>query len=98
MGSKILMDHLIKHKVKKIIYASSGSVYGIKKEKRVKENLPLKPFSTYNKVKMATERVILSYKDKIDVIILRPATVCGFGTKNEVRSHSKYAYISSSKE
>lgn len=81
LGSKILMDHLIKHKVKKIIYASSGSVYGIKKEKRVKENLPLKPLSTYNKVKMATERVILSYKDKIDVIILRPATVCGFAPR-----------------
>lgn len=81
LGSKILMDHLLKHKVKKIIYASSGSVYGIKKEKKVTENLSLKPISTYNKVKMATERVILSYKEKIDVIILRPATVCGFSPR-----------------
>ena len=81
LGSKILMDHLIKHKVKKIIYASSGSVYGIKKEKKVTENLSLKPLSTYNKVKMTTERVILSYKEKIDIIILRPATVCGFSPR-----------------
>ena len=81
LGSKILMDHLIKHKVKKIIYASSGSVYGIKKEKKVTENLSLKPLSTYNKVKMTTERVILSYKDKINIIILRPATVCGFSPR-----------------
>ena len=81
LGSKILMDHLIKHNVKKIIYASSGSVYGIKKEKKVTENLSLKPLSTYNKVKMTTERVILSYKEKIDIIILRPATVCGFSPR-----------------
>lgn len=81
LGSKILMDHLIKYNVKKIIYASSGSVYGIKKEKKVTENLSLKPLSTYNKVKMTTERVILSYKDKIDIIILRPATVCGFSPR-----------------
>ena len=58
-----LMEHLKKHKVKKIIYASSGSVYGIKKEKKVTENLSLKPLSTYNKVKMVTERVLLSYKN-----------------------------------
>jgi nucleoside-diphosphate-sugar epimerase len=81
LGSQILMEQLIKYKVNKIIYASSGSVYGIKKEKRVTENLSLKPISTYNKVKMATERIILSYRNKINVIILRPATVCGFSPR-----------------
>ena len=81
LGTKLLMDHLIKNNVKKIIYASSGSVYGIKKEKNVTEDLELKPISTYNKVKMVTERTILSYKDKISVIILRPATVCGFAPR-----------------
>ena len=81
LGTKLLMDHLIKYKVKKIIYASSGSVYGIKKEKRVTEDLELKPISTYNKVKMVTERTILSYKNDINVVILRPATVCGFAPR-----------------
>jgi len=81
LGTMVLMEHLIKHKVKKIIYASSGSVYGIKKEKKVTENLSLKPLSTYNKVKMVTERVLLSYKKYLDVIILRPATVCGYSPR-----------------
>jgi len=81
LGTQILIEHLIKYKVKKIIYASSGSVYGVKKEKKVTENLSLKPISTYNKVKMVTERIILSYKNDIDVIILRPATVCGFSPR-----------------
>jgi UDP-glucose 4-epimerase len=52
--------------VKKIIYASSGSVYGIKKEKKVMEELDLNPISTYNKVKMVTERVLISYKDFVN--------------------------------
>ena len=81
LGTMVLMEHLKKHKVKKIIYASSGSVYGIKKEKKVTENLSLKPLSTYNKVKMVTERVLLSYKKYLNVIILRPATVCGYSPR-----------------
>ena len=81
LGTKVLVDHLIKNKVKKIIYASSGSVYGIKNEKKVTEDLSLKPISTYNKVKMVTERVLISYKDKINVIIIRPATVCGLSKR-----------------
>lgn len=81
LGTMVLMEHLKKNKVKKIIYASSGSVYGIKSEKKVTEKLSLKPISTYNKVKMVTERVILSYKKFLDIIILRPATVCGYSPR-----------------
>lgn len=81
LGTMILMEFLIKKKVRKIIYASSGSVYGIKKEKKVTEDLQLKPISTYNKAKMVTERVIMSYRNKIKIIILRPATVCGISDR-----------------
>lgn len=73
-----LINLAIKQKVKKFIFASSGSVYGIKKERKVTENLSLEPVSEYNKSKMICERVLLSYKSFIDLTILRPATVCGF--------------------
>tara|TARA_Y100001970_G_C14110073_1_gene790363 strand:+ start:66 stop:1031 length:966 start_codon:yes stop_codon:yes gene_type:complete len=73
-----LITLAINQKVKKFIFASSGSVYGIKKEKKVTEDLSLKPISEYNKSKMIGERVLLSYKKKIDLTILRPATVCGY--------------------
>lgn len=63
--------------VKKFIYASSGSVYGVKSEPRVTEELSLVPISAYNKTKMSAERVCLSYKDSFNVICVRPATVCG---------------------
>jgi nucleoside-diphosphate-sugar epimerase len=73
-----LINLAIKKGVKKFIFASSGSVYGVKKEKKVTEELNLEPLSEYNKSKMIGERILLSYKKNIDLTILRPATVCGY--------------------
>jgi len=67
--------------VKRFIYASSGSVYGVKTEKNVTEDLELKPISEYNKTKMVAERVLLSYQDEMLVQIVRPATVCGYSPR-----------------
>lgn len=67
--------------VRQFIYASSGSVYGVKDEPEVTENLFLLPISDYNKTKMISERVLLSYQDKIIVQIVRPATVCGYSPR-----------------
>ena len=65
LASKLIADHSIKNKVKKIIFFSSGSVYGVKKEKKVTEDLSLVPISNYNKTKMIAERVLKSYEHKI---------------------------------
>ena len=81
LNTHTLMEKLIQLKVKRFIYASSGSVYGISKKNNVTENTELKPISLYNKVKMVTERVILSYANKIEVFIIRPATVCGYSPR-----------------
>jgi nucleoside-diphosphate-sugar epimerase len=63
--------------VKQFIFASSGSVYGVKDEPNVTEDLTLVPISVYNKTKMVAERVFLSYADQMQVHCVRPATVCG---------------------
>jgi nucleoside-diphosphate-sugar epimerase len=63
--------------LKSFMYASSGSVYGVKEEERVTEDLDLVPISAYNKTKMSAERVCLSYSEDFDVYCIRPATVCG---------------------
>ncbi len=76
-----LIEQAKKFNVKRFIYASSGSVYGVKKEKEVTEKLSLKPISLYNKVKMCTERIILSYKKDMEIFIIRPATVCGYSPR-----------------
>jgi nucleoside-diphosphate-sugar epimerase len=72
-----LADQAKRLGIKRFIYASSGSVYGVKEELQVTEELELKPISEYNKTKMVGERVLLSYKDDMVVQIVRPATVCG---------------------
>jgi len=63
--------------IKSFMYASSGSVYGVKEEERVTEELDLVPISAYNKTKMSAERVCLSYSEYFQVYCIRPATVCG---------------------
>ena len=81
LGTMALMEQLKKYKVKKIIYASSGSVYGIKKEKKVTEDLLPVPISIYNKTKMIAERVLESYQNQIKIHSIRPATVCGYSPR-----------------
>ena len=79
--SQQLADKAIRDKVDQIIYASSGSVYGVKEEKHVTEDLSLVPISAYNKTKMVSERVLFSYKDLIKIHCIRPATVCGYSPR-----------------
>jgi len=81
LASMLLIERAIKHKVKQFIYASSGSVYGLKDEPQVTEDLELVPISDYNKTKMVSERVFLSYQRDIVLQCLRPATVCGFSSR-----------------
>jgi nucleoside-diphosphate-sugar epimerase len=81
LAAKKLVETSILHGVKKFIYASSGSVYGIKKEEKVTEDLDLLPISTYNKTKMICERLLQSYQDQISIYNIRPATVCGLSPR-----------------
>ena len=67
--------------VGQFIYASSGSVYGVSEEENVVETIKLDPISEYNKTKMCAERILLSYSDKMNIQIVRPATVCGFSPR-----------------
>ncbi|MCX7121806.1 MAG: SDR family oxidoreductase [Gammaproteobacteria bacterium] len=76
-----IIEMAIKENVKQFIYASSGSVYGVNDSPNVTEELPLSPLTEYNKTKMVTERVLLSYKDQLAVQIVRPATVCGYSSR-----------------
>jgi nucleoside-diphosphate-sugar epimerase len=76
-----LVDRAARHGVKQFIFASSSSVYGLKSEPRVTEDLELFPLSEYNKTKMVAERVVLSYADVMTTTIVRPATVCGYSPR-----------------
>lgn len=81
LATMLLVERAIGHKVPQFIFASSGSVYGVKDEPEVTEELSLVPISDYNKTKMISERVLLSYADRICINIVRPATVCGYSPR-----------------
>ena len=76
-----LADKAARNGIERFIYASSGSVYGLKDEAQVTEDLTLVPLSEYNKTKMVAERVVLSYAKDMAIQIVRPATVCGLSPR-----------------
>ncbi len=81
LAGQQLADLAVRSGVRQFIYASSGSVYGVKQEDEVTEDLALEPISVYNKTKMVAERVLLSYRDQMIVHCIRPATVCGLSPR-----------------
>lgn len=81
LATQQLADRAVRAGVKQFIFASSGSVYGVKDDPQVTEDLLLVPISAYNKTKMVAERVLLSYANTMQVHCIRPATVCGFSPR-----------------
>lgn len=76
-----LADRAKRRGVRRFIYASSGSVYGVSDAHQVTEDLELAPISEYNKTKMCAERIMLSYANDMAIQIVRPATVCGYSPR-----------------
>ncbi|HCJ65941.1 MAG TPA: UDP-glucose 4-epimerase [Elusimicrobia bacterium] len=77
-----LVEIAKRSQVKRFIYASSSSVYGIKKEIEVTEDLPLEPLTDYSKYKAKCEEVLLKEAtNNFVVVIIRPSTVCGYSPR-----------------
>lgn len=72
-----------KHQVKRLIFASTPSVYGLKSEREVTEDLPLEPLTDYGLYKVFCEKAIadLVPLSQTTWVILRPATVCGYAPR-----------------
>jgi nucleoside-diphosphate-sugar epimerase len=68
--------------VKRFVYASSSSVYGVSDKPNVTEDHPLVPLTLYNKYKGMCEPLLLKHTDDRFVgVIFRPATVCGYAPR-----------------
>jgi nucleoside-diphosphate-sugar epimerase len=68
--------------VKRFVYASSSSVYGVSDQPDVREDHPLVPLTLYNKYKGLCEPILKSYCDpSFTGVIFRPATVCGYAPR-----------------
>jgi nucleoside-diphosphate-sugar epimerase len=68
--------------VRRFIYVSSSSVYGVSDSPEVTEDHPLVPLTDYNKYKGLCEPILLRYQSpEFTTVIVRPATVCGYSPR-----------------
>ena len=68
--------------VRRFVYASTSSVYGVSDAPDVTEDHPLVPLTDYNKYKGMCEPILLRYQsDDFTTVIIRPATVCGYSPR-----------------
>ena len=71
--------------VKRFIYCSSSSVYGVSDQPDVTEDHPLVPLTLYNKYKGMCEPLLFKHmSDDFECITLRPATVCGYSPRTRL--------------
>ena len=74
-----------KNKVKRFIYASSSSVYGVKSENNVSEDMSLEPLTDYSRFKADCEKILFKYTDdNFETVVIRPATVCGYSKRQRL--------------
>jgi nucleoside-diphosphate-sugar epimerase len=89
LGKSINLDPFLpflqsakKKELQRFIYASTSSVYGVKEETKVTEELTLDPLTDYSKYKAECESILLNEIDnEFTSVILRPATVCGYSLR-----------------
>jgi len=68
--------------VRRFIFASSASVYGISDQPSVGEDHPLKPVSEYNRLKAACESLLFEHQaPEFTTVAVRPATLCGYAPR-----------------
>ena len=71
--------------VRRFIYASTSSVYGVSEAENVTEDHPLVPLTDYNKYKGLCEPVLLEQQaDDFTTVVVRPATVCGYSPRQRL--------------
>ena len=71
--------------VKRFVYCSSSSVYGVSDSPNVTEDHPLVPLTLYNKFKGMCEPLLWEHKsDDFVCVTIRPATVCGYSPRTRL--------------
>jgi len=80
-----LVDIAKKLGVKRFVYASSSSVYGVKSEQNVSEDMTLEPLTDYSVFKADCEKILAKYtSDDFVTVTIRPATVCGYSPRQRL--------------
>ncbi|HUK36947.1 MAG TPA: SDR family oxidoreductase, partial [Vicinamibacterales bacterium] len=80
-STKIMIDECKRHKVERLVFASSCSVYGANGTDLVTEDSPLHPVSLYARTRIMSEELLRAEHGDVDVVNLRLATVCGVSAR-----------------
>jgi nucleoside-diphosphate-sugar epimerase len=103
-GTKAVLRAARDAGVKKCIHFSSAGVLGsVKQKKAVKEDYPTHPISTYDRSKLAGEKMALDFsKHRMDIVVVRPGWVYGPGDKRTFKlikaiSNRKFAFVTGKK-
>lgn len=71
--------------VRRFIYASSSSVYGVKDHPNVTEEMSLEPLTDYSRFKADCEEILAEYQaPDFTTVTIRPATVCGYSRRQRL--------------
>ncbi len=71
--------------VRRFVYASSSSVYGVSEARDVTEDHPLSPLTDYSRYKAECEGILLEHLTSgFCPVIVRPATLCGHAPRQRL--------------
>ena len=71
--------------IQRFVYASSSSVYGVKEEQNVHEEMVLEPLTDYSRFKADCEKILAEYQsENFTTVTIRPATVCGYSPRQRL--------------
>ncbi|MBI3589590.1 MAG: NAD(P)-dependent oxidoreductase [Candidatus Liptonbacteria bacterium] len=77
-----VVSHARQAEVKRFIFASTSSVYGLKQEENITEDLPLEPLTDYSKFKVLGEEILMKEgAPYFTAVAIRSATVCGYSPR-----------------
>ena len=80
-----LVDLSVEMGVRRFIYASSSSAYGVSDQAQVTEEHPLRPLTDYSRFKAMCEPILLARRSPSFVpVVIRPATVCGYSPRQRL--------------
>lgn len=86
LGTLNLLDEMIKHDIKNIVFSSTAAVYGNPKSEKISENHTKIPINPYGKSKLYTENILQDYSSAhgLKVISLRYFNAAGADRSGEI--------------
>ena len=78
-GTRNVAEMAVKYKVPNLVFTSSNCLWGVPMGRKIAETDPPHPVEIYGKSKWEGEKILLNYKDSLNVAIIRCPTITDAG-------------------